>query len=587
MMARSRVFVVPVCLDATTEAAADVPESFRRAQWTRLPAGETPPAFVERVRRLLSPEAPAATRPPASAVSGAIAAVREPIRASRWAKPLLLAIVAVVAFAALAYVVANKFWVSKHATPEAAPAPAAAAAFNPPPHSIAVLPFVNISGDKEQEYFSDGLSEELLNSLSRIGELQVAARTSSFYFKGEHADLATIAHKLNVASVLEGSVRRSGQKIRITAQLNNAVSGFHLWSQTYDRDLSNVLELQTEIANAVASALKVTLLGDVAAKVELGGTHNPDAFDAYLRASSLYYKGDTPEEFQKAIALYTESIRMDPNYALAFAARSILIADFAWLFATGSEVRDDLNKAQADAKQAIALAPELAEAHLALAVALEENFDFDGAGRAYGDARIIAPRDSRIERNFGLFSVLMGHVESGITAARHAVAIDPLDRNTYTDLATVLVNARRYDEAASTIQNAMLLDPNDSGPHIQGGLAYYLLGKFPKAASTCLLSADNTYCQGCLALAYEKLGRHSDAQAMLAKIRASMGDDGAYVYTRIYAQWGDRHSALEWLETAMRLRSPWLEYLKQDPLVDPLRKEPRFQAIVRELKFPD
>src|SRR6516162_2817958 len=162
------------------------------------------------------------------------------------------------------------------------------ATFSPPPHSIAVLPFINISGDKEQEYFSDGLSEELLNSLSRINELQVAARTSSFYFKGEHADLATIAHKLNVASVLEGSVRRSGHTVRVTAQLNNAVTGFHIWSQTYDRDLGHVLKLQTEIATAVASALKVALLGDEAAKIEVGGTRNPAALDAYLRATQTF-----------------------------------------------------------------------------------------------------------------------------------------------------------------------------------------------------------------------------------------------------------------------------------------------------------
>jgi TolB-like protein len=150
-----------------------------------------------------------------------------------------------------------------------------------------VLPFVNMSGDKDQEYFSEGLTEELLNSLSRINELQVAARTSSFSFQGEHPDIATVAHKLNVAAVLEGSVRRSDHTIRITAQLINAVTGFHLWSQTYDRDLGDVLKLQTEIATAVAEALKVTLLGDVSARIELGGTRNPAAFDAYLRGLKL------------------------------------------------------------------------------------------------------------------------------------------------------------------------------------------------------------------------------------------------------------------------------------------------------------
>jgi len=196
MMARNRVFIVPVCLDATPDAAADVPESFRRAQWTRLPAGETPPAFVERVGRLLSPEVPATTRPPASAVSGTVSGSGERVTAAWRSKPILLATVAVIALAAPAY-----FWISKHLTPSAA-------TFAPPPHSIAVLPFVNMSGDKEQEYFSDGLTEELLNSLAQIKDLQVAARTSSFSFR-EHPDIVTVAHKLNVASVLEGSVRRS------------------------------------------------------------------------------------------------------------------------------------------------------------------------------------------------------------------------------------------------------------------------------------------------------------------------------------------------------------------------------------------
>ena len=170
--------------------------------------------------------------------------------------------VAVVVCTALAYLVADRFWVSRHPgtpagdTAARATTEPAAAAFNPPPHSVAVLPFVNMSGDKEQEYFSDGLTEELLNSLSRINALQVAARTSAFSFKGKDTDITTIAHKLNVGAVLEGSVRRSGHTIRITAQLINAVTGFHLWSETYDRDLGDVLKLQTEIATAVAGALE-------------------------------------------------------------------------------------------------------------------------------------------------------------------------------------------------------------------------------------------------------------------------------------------------------------------------------------------
>src|SRR5262249_49853719 len=231
------------------------------------------------------------------------------------------------------------WWVSRHEHSAASIASSAVshstsqAAFNPPEHSIAVLPFVNMSGAKEQQYFSDGLTEELLNSLTRINGLQVAARTSSFSFQGEHPDIATVAHKLNVRAVLEGSVRRSAHTIRITMQLINGVTGFHLWSQTYDRDLGDVLALQTEIATAVAGALKVTLLGDEAAKIEVGGTRNANAFDAYLRASHSYWTAQNGKDYQAAMTGYTEAIRWDPNYALAYADRAFARADYAagWL----------------------------------------------------------------------------------------------------------------------------------------------------------------------------------------------------------------------------------------------------------------
>jgi TolB-like protein/DNA-binding winged helix-turn-helix (wHTH) protein len=214
-----------------------------------------------------------------SALQTPIQAARSP---GRRLDRVIIAALAVLA-SGWAYVVIDRFWVSTHSVvvQEAVsahdPATVGVDAFTPPAHSIAVLPFVNMSGEASQQYFSDGLTEELLNSLSRIKGLQVAARTSSFSFQDEHPDIAAVAHKLNVASVLEGSVRRSGNTIRVTAQLNNGETGFHVWSQTYDRDLGDVLKVQAEIANAVAGALKVRLLGDEAAKIETGGTHSQAA----------------------------------------------------------------------------------------------------------------------------------------------------------------------------------------------------------------------------------------------------------------------------------------------------------------------
>jgi TolB-like protein len=460
-------------------------------------------------------------------------------------------------------------------------------AFNPPPHSIAVLPFVNMSGDKEQEYFSDGLTEELLNSLARINELQVAARTSSFSFKGKDTDIGTIARKLNVGAVLEGSVRRSAQTVRITAQLINAVTGFHLWSQTYDRDLGDVLKLQTDIANAVASALKVTLLGDVAAKVELGGTHNPAAFDAYLRGSKAFSARHDEKDRLTAIAGYSEAIRLDPNYALAFAGRSLALTEYAVEFATGPAIREGLDKAQSDAQQAIALAPGLGEAHLALGDVLNAgSLDLARAGEEYERAAALAPGDERVLRIYGTFAAQMGRSDAGIASARRGVSLDPLNHRAHLALGRTLLSARRYNEAIAAFGDSLTLDPDDPQALASRGLAYYALGNLQDARASCEKKPDYWASQLCLALTYDKLARHVDAETMLAKMRASNGDDAAYQYAEIYALWGNTPKALEWLEAAMRLRDPGLANLKTDSLLDPLRKEPRFQAIERTLKFP-
>ena len=471
----------------------------------------------------------------------------------------------------------------------AAPSPAdAAAAFAPPAHSIAVLPFVNMSGDKDQEYFSDGLTEELLNSLSRITELQVAARTSAFSFKGKDTDIGTIARKLNVGAVLEGSVRRSAHTVRITAQLINAVTGYHLWSQTYDRNLGDILALQTEIANAVASALKLTLLGDVAAKIELGGTHDAAAFDAYLRASKAYRTQHDSNGVQTAISEYSEAIRLDPEYALAFAGRSNELITYAEEDAAEEAVRDTFDKGQADARKALALAPNLAEGHLALARFLYlGTLDFTGAMQEYERAMALAPGNARVVRLYGGFLGKMGRTDAGLAAGRRAIVLDPLAPDTHEALGASLFFARRYEQAVAHLDDAIALDSEDSTAYDYRGLAYYALGNFPRARASCEIKPEVWMSRLCLAMTYDKLARHADAEAVLAKLKASMGDASAYQYAEIYAQWRDTPKALEWLETALRLSDTGLVQLKTDPLVDPLRKELRFQTIERQLKFPD
>jgi TolB-like protein len=470
-----------------------------------------------------------------------------------------------------------------------------AVAFAPPPHSVAVLPFVNMSGDTQQEYFSDGLTEEILNSLARIDELQVSARTSSFSFKGKDADISTIAHKLNVASVLEGSVRRAGHTIRVTAQLNNAVTGYHLWSQTYDRDLGDVLKLQTDIANAVANALRVTLLGSVAAKIEVGGTRNPVAFDAYLRASNAYRRFGpanlaagalNKEGLQSAVAAYTEAIRADPDYALAYAGRSLAFADFGRALVTGPDAGDYFNKAQSDARKAIALAPDLGDSHLALANFFAGSLQLADAFREYERALALAPGNATLLKEYGAFAVLIGRSEAGLAAAHRLLILDPLNSMNHFGLGVSLAFARRYGEAIRAFTDAKALTPEDVSVNMWLGVTYYLSGDFQSARTACERAGEING-PWCLAMIYDKLGRHTEAETMLAKVRTIAGDRLAEGYADIYAQWGDTARALDWLETAMRNRDPYLAYTKVNPFFDPLRNEPRFQAIERELKFPN
>jgi len=401
--------------------------------------------------------------------------------------------------------------------------------------------------------------------------------------------MTTVAHKLNVASVLEGSVRRSGHTVRVTAQLNNAVTGFHIWSQTYDRDLGDVLQLQTEIATAVAEALKVKLLGDVAERIELGGTRSPAAFDAYLRGSKALSRIADESSQLRAITEYTEAIRLDPSYALAFAGRSYGLSAYAIAFATGPAIREFFDKAQADAGEALKLAPELAEGHLALAVCFSRGtLDFTHAKEAYERAVMLAPGNANVLADSGRFAVLMGRFDAGLADARRAVALDPLGPQSRYRLGMALHFARRDKEAVAAFGEAISLDPDYTRAYHFRGLAYYVLGDFQSARSSCEAEPLAHARQWCLALTYNKLGQHADAEAMLKKMQAAdSGDPTGFAYATIYAQWGDTTKALEWLTTAMRHRSPDLVYVKTDPLFDPLRKEPRFQAIMRALKFPN
>ena len=269
------------------------------------------------------------------------------------------------------------------------------------------------------------------------------------------------------------------------------------------------------------------------------------------------------------------------------AGRSIAYVDVAGEAESEAAAREGYNKAQADARQELILAPDLAQAHLASATVLElGTLDFTQASAEYERALALAPGNARVLRDSGQFAALMGHFDAGLAAVRRAVVLDTLSREAHGFFAAALNTARRYEEAVAAYAEVISVEPDFKETYGARGLAYYGLGDLQSARLSCETQPDDWGSQLCLAVVYDKLSRHADAEAELAKMKAAGGDTNAYQYVTIYAQWGDRAKALEWLETALRVRDSGLEGLKTDPLLDPLRKEPRFQAIERELKFP-
>ena len=349
------------------------------------------------------------------------------------------------------------------------PAVRASAPFAPPAHSIAVLPFVNMSGDAKQEYFSDGISEELLNSLSRLNDLQVVARTSSFSFKGQSVDVPTIARKLNVGAILEGSVRQAGNTVRITVQLINTVSGFHMWSQTYDRKLTDILKVQAEVAFMVAQQLEAKLVGDEAARLALGGTKNADAYGAYLRAMELNHKVDPKEaDYRQTLAALDEAISLDPNFAMAHARRASTL-DAIYFSTSDTFARAGLNEqARLAAERAVAIAPQLGEAHHALAITYTRGApDLTQASREFYRSLALAPGSAWVQGNTGWFACWLGRFDFAVAAMRRAVTLDPENVRLRAEMIMVLIYSRRYSEAQMAVQEAQTLyrGENDANPY--------------------------------------------------------------------------------------------------------------------------
>jgi TolB-like protein len=464
--------------------------------------------------------------------------------------------------------------------------------FSPPAHSIAVLPFVNMSGDAKQDYFSDGISEELLNALSSLNDLQVVARTSSFSFKGQNVDVATIAHKLNVGAILEGSVRRAGNTVRITAQLINTVTGFHLWSATYDRPFTDIFKVQTEVATAVAQQLEIKLAGSESAKFEVGGTKNPAAYDAYLRALREFENNDDERGSNRAtLDALDQAIALDPNYAAAYAMRSMERLD-SWGAANPDMAKDLGEQALESAEHAVALAPDFGDAHATLGrVRRNISLDLMGAGAEYDRALALAPGSWEVQIGAAIQSALIGHFAPALAGAQRAVSLDPRAWRSYYLQGEILIWARQYGEAIAALQHGQVLKPG--APDLNDSLSEVLFvsGHTEPARQLCETPATPMHedqRHRCLALVYHALGRQADAEHELEALEKLVGDAAAFDYAEIYAQWGNAPAALQWLAKLeqRRVLGHGLQFLKVDPLLDPIRNEPQFKALVARMNFP-
>ena len=508
-------------------------------------------------------------------------------------------VIAVVSAVGLSYLVLDRWWLSRHsvvlhsgaqATQQSrAAVPPPATAFNPPPHSIAVLPFVNMSGDKAQEYFSDGVSDELINALSHVQALQVCARTSSFAFKDKDLDIGTIARKLNVAVILEGSIRRSGNLVRITAELVNAVSGFDIWSQNYDRDLKDILALQADIALAVAQEMQVKLLGDETARMEVGGTRNPAAYDAYLRGTQIAVTAQDLADWRPALAAFDRAVELDPNFAAARAQRARALRYEAW-FSTEPAVHELYALARQEAERAVALAPDYADAHLVLGwhILVNAFMELGGAAREIDRAMTLAPGNAAVLDGYAGFQGILGHHDAALAAMRRAIRLDPQNSRYREHLLLSLIWARKFEEVQVAAQDARALNAESYYPGFYSAISNLVLGQLALARQTCAsptpLAQNDRHL--CLALADHALGEKARALTELRALQARKGDAGAADYAAIYAQWGDSAAAMRWLAKAEREYRASLATLKVDWMFDPIRSQPEFQALERRLNFP-
>ena len=448
--------------------------------------------------------------------------------------------------------------------------------------SIAVLPFVNMSSDKEQEYFADGISEELLNLLAQVPELRVIARTSSFSFKGKEVDIAEIARKLNVANVLEGSVRRSGEKVRITAQLVRASDSSNLWSETYERPLDNIFAVQDEIAAAVLEQLKLELLG-AAPKTKAS---DPKAYTLFLQARHWGRQG-TPEGLERSIALYERALSIDANDAAAWKG---LANDYLNQASHSLRPIDEGYRLARNAlEKALAIDSDYAPAHGALGwIAMTYDGDLAAAARSYEHALALEPTNIDIIGNAATLAQFLGRLDTASALDEYANARDPVNAPGHANLGTTYLYAGRLDEALESYRTALSLSPGAGSVQYSIGVALLLKGDPAAALAATQKESNEVFRMIGLPMVWHALGKKAESDAALAELIRVYGKEAAYNVAYVLAYRGEADRAFEWLDKAAAYHDPGLATIVVNPLFANIHQDPRWLPFLRKVgKAPE
>lgn len=454
-------------------------------------------------------------------------------------------------------------------------------------NSIAILSFRNIGGNADEDYFSDGLAEELRSTLSLNRSLEVSAQTSTNAARSGALDAKAIAARLGVAYVLDGSVRRAADRLRIAVRLVDGASGFETWSQSFDRISADVFALQDEIATTVADALAVNVAGrEGAVQGRIGGTRNTDALDAYLKGQALYKLGRDETSDRGALARFDQALKFDPRYAAAQSARSRALTVIANNYAKGDALTALYGQAIAAARGAIALAPELAEAHSALGFALfNGRLDAAAAGAPYARSFELGFGNADILSAFANFAGRTGNFPDARKAIARAQRLDPLNAVVFRNAGIIEFGARNYAAVQGPLRSALTINPDQSGVHVVLGDAHLIAGRIAEARAEYVLERNGLGRLRGLAIADMKLQAGPAAEAGLAQMITEFGDNSLYQQAQVFAQWSRAELALTALEKALSAGDSGLVQSRNDPLLDPLRASARFVALLHRLGF--